>query len=66
MTLEELITKLNRLVKAGKLDPDEPVKIRNTAVSDEAMDAGSDGYVELSEVLVVNGSAYLLIEEDWA
>lgn len=65
MTIEELIEKLTRLVKLGKLDPEQPVMIRNTAVSDEAMEAGSDGYAELSEVLVVREAAYLLVEEEW-
>jgi hypothetical protein len=66
MTIEELIEKLTRLIKLGKLDPEQPVMIRNTAVSEEAMEAGSDGYAELSEVLV-NGEqgVSLLIEEEW-
>ncbi len=62
MTIEDLIEKLQRLIKAGKIDPENIVMIRNTQVSEDAMDAGSNGYTELDEVLVIEETVYLLIE----
>lgn len=55
MTVEELIAKL-RLCS-----PEDEVLVRDTSVSDEAMEAGSKGYVPLEEVLIVEGEPYLLI-----
>lgn len=55
MTVNELIAQLR------KLDDDAEVLVRDTAVSDDAMEAGSNGYVELEEVLVVEGQPYLLV-----
>lgn len=63
MTLGELQSLIARGIKDGKLDPDDDVLIRNTAIGQATMDAGSSGYAELSEVLIVDGVVHLLIEE---
>jgi hypothetical protein len=64
MTIEELIEFLERRLKAGKIHGLGSVKIRDFRVSDEAMEAGSSGYADLEEVLVVGDDVYLLPSED--
>lgn len=59
MNVEQLMEKLKRC------NAEDEVLIRDTAVSDDAMEAGSNGYLELEEVLVVEGQPYLLIETDY-
>lgn len=66
MNVGELIQELQRAVKAGRLHELDDVMVRNTAVSEAAMEAGSDGYLPLDEVLIVTGSpgaAHLLLDE---
>lgn len=62
VTVGELIELLERGVRSGRLHELGSVKIRDLSVSEEAMEAGSSGYVELAEVLMVEDSAYLLPE----
>lgn len=65
MTIEELIEELRRAIRNGA-DPESEVLVRNSVVSEAAMEAGSKGYVELEEVLLVpaTGEIYLLIPVD--
>ena len=63
MTLQEIIDKLTSGIRNGNLDPDEPLYFRDYEVSDEAMEAGSDGWAEVDEILVAGGVARLLPEE---
>jgi hypothetical protein len=65
MNIEELIEFLQRGLRAGTLHGLGSVKIRDFSVSEEAMEAGSDGYKDLSEVLIVGDDAYLLPESGW-
>lgn len=63
MTLEELMSLLSRAIKSGRLDPEREVMMRDLSVSDDAIEAGSSGHIELSAVLVVDGQAFLVPEE---
>ena len=69
MTIEELIKLLQRAVEVGTASESDLVFIRDYTVSDVAMQAGSYGYVDLGEVLMIPeshdtpGGAYLLGEE---
>lgn len=54
MTVEELMSKLRRLIQIGRINEDAVISIRDLSVSQYAMDAGSSGYIELDEVLVVS------------
>jgi hypothetical protein len=65
MTLSELLEKIEYGIKNGILEPDDDVKMRNTAVSEDAMEAGSNGYVTVDEVLIVGGILMLLPEEEF-
>lgn len=62
MPVEELMELLNRALRDGRLSPESAVKVRNTAVSEEAMEAGSSGYSDLEEILIADDEAFLLIE----
>jgi hypothetical protein len=64
MTLEEILEIINRAVQSGRLNLDEPVKFRNFSISEYAMEAGSDGYIEVDEVLIVDGSVLLLADNE--
>lgn len=65
MTIGELLKLLTRAIAQGRLSEDDEVLVRNTAVGEEAMEAGSDGYESLTEVLIdtETPAARLLIEE---
>lgn len=63
MTVEELYNKLKQVIQSGDVDAD--VMVRDLSVSEEAMEAGSSGYKELEEVLIVHGVPHLLITEDY-
>lgn len=65
MNVEELIEALQRAVRTGKLHGLGAVMIRNTAVSEAAMEAGSDGYSELSELLFPGDDTVRLLIEEW-
>jgi len=62
MNIEELIEFLQRRLRNGAIHGLGSVMIRDLSVSEEAMEAGSNGYVELSEVLVIGDDVYLLAE----
>lgn len=55
-----MLDKLNRAISQGKLDPHASVRLRDYRVSDEAMEAGSNGYSDVEEVLFVEDAAILL------
>jgi hypothetical protein len=59
MTIEELLTKINRGLRAGHFTELDSVYVRNPGVSAEAMSAGSNGWTEADEVLVIEGDAFL-------
>ena len=63
MTVDELIGKLQRCIRLGTLDPSRPVLLRNTAIDEDAMDRGEDGYAELDEALIAEGRVRLLMDE---
>lgn len=52
MTVEELIQKLKRAVDLGRVDAEAEVHFRDYRISDEAMEAGSNGYAAVEEVLI--------------
>lgn len=62
MNIEELIEFLQKRIASGTIHGLGAVKIRDLSVSEEAMEAGSNGYLELEEVLVVGDDVYLLPE----
>ncbi len=64
MDLEELESTINRLRSRGRVDDSGTVKVRNPHVSDEAIEAGSDGWIEVGAVLVIDGDIHLEPEED--
>lgn len=65
MTVDELITTLQRKLRAGVIDEDSEVRARNLLISEDAMEAGSDGYADVTEVLIIPDEAVLLlIDED--
>lgn len=63
MTIEELLSMLNRGIKNGSLKLEGKVMIRDLTVDSDAMEAGANGYKDLEEILSIDGSAFLLIEE---
>lgn len=65
MDLEELEGNIRALKRNGRIDEDNcTIKVRNPHVSDEAIEAGSDGWIAVGSVLVVDGDLYLEPEED--
>lgn len=72
MTIAEVIRDLESAVATGRVSADDPVLFRDRTVSDEAMAAGSNGYTEVTETLLitadnsagVTAGIYLLGEED--
>lgn len=65
MDINELEDKLRRLRRAGKIDGTELVMVRNPDVSEGAMEAGSDGYHELEEVLTPGDERIILLGETY-
>ena len=63
MDLEELESHIRRLRSAGRVDDDALIKVRNPGVSEDAMAAGSDGWIEVGAALVIDGDIYLEPEE---
>jgi hypothetical protein len=53
MTVEELLNKINRAISAGKILPSDPVFVRNSSVSEAAVSAGSNPFIEAEEILVI-------------
>lgn len=64
MELEEFDATLDKLRSNGRIEDGAIVKVRNPNVSSEAIEAGSDGWIELGSILVVDGDVYLEPEED--
>lgn len=60
MTAEELIKNLQRKIDLGRISPEDEIYVRDPYVSDAAMDAGTDGYHEVDEILVPGGRVILL------
>ena len=63
MDINGLEDMLRRLRRAGKIDGSELVMVRNPDVSEAAMDAGSDGYHVLDDVLVPGDERIILLGE---
>ncbi|QNL30023.1 hypothetical protein SEA_RUDY_53 [Microbacterium phage Rudy] len=63
MTVEDLINDLKRKVSKGAIALEDEVVVRNPAVSDAAMDAGSDGYHEVDEILAPRDGRVILLGE---
>ena len=62
MNGEQLIDQLRRLERAGRIDLEsDELVVRDPNISDEAMDAGSNGYHELDEVLVPGDGRIILL-----
>lgn len=53
MTIGELLTLLRNGISAGTFSEEDGVFIRDANVSDAAMSAGSNGYVDADEVLAI-------------
>ncbi|QGJ88918.1 hypothetical protein PBI_TEAMOCIL_67 [Microbacterium phage Teamocil] len=53
MTITELIRSLESAVATGRVDMDDEVLFRDHRISDEAMAAGSNGYTEVNETLLI-------------
>ena len=64
MDVRELVDTLNRKLRAGVITEDTPVKLRNASISEGAMEAGSDGWHELEEVLIGEDSVNLFTEPE--
>lgn len=63
MTVEELITDLNRKMRAGAINAEDTIVVRNPDVSEGAMEAGSDGYHEADEILCPQDGRVILLGE---
>lgn len=69
MTIDELLDKIKRAQRAGKIDGDDSVYLRDPDVSEGAISAGSSPWAEADEILVIDGNdeipagIYLTIEE---
>jgi hypothetical protein len=55
VTIEELLDRINRGLRAGAYTELDSVFIRNPNVSEDAMSAGSNGWAEADEFLVIQG-----------
>jgi len=60
MTVDELGEHIKQLKARGRITGDTDVYVRDPNVSDEAIEAGSRGYVDLDEILVLDGEHLLL------
>jgi hypothetical protein len=60
----ELIQKLQRALRDGRLEEDDFVMLRDPEVSDGAVEAGSDPYTDEIEILFPgDGRVVLLVSE---
>jgi hypothetical protein len=59
MTIEELLDRINRGLRAGHFTELDSVFVRNPDVSEEAMSAGSNGWIEGDELLIIEGHEFL-------
>ena len=55
MTIEELLTRINDGLRRGRFTELDSVFVRNPSVSEEAIEAGSNGWTEADELLVIEG-----------
>lgn len=53
MTIAELIEKLRRALNSRDLAPEDRIFFRDHSVTDSAMEAGSNGYQEVEEALLI-------------
>lgn len=60
MTVEEVRQILNR----PNVDEKGLVRVRNTLITEDEMEEGTDGYLDVEEVLVAGDTVYLLLTED--
>lgn len=65
MTVDDLLDKLISLKRAGKIDGDDTIVVRDINVSNAAMEAGSDGWVESDEILVPGDERVMLTGFGW-
>ena len=65
MDIDELETKLRNLRRAGVIDGSETLQVRNPEISEGAMEAGSDGYHEVEEVLAPQDGRVVLLGEEF-
>ncbi|AWY06073.1 hypothetical protein SEA_FIREMAN_66 [Microbacterium phage Fireman] len=72
MTIAELLNLIHSAIAAGTITEEDAVKVRDLNVSPEAMSAGSNGWTEPSNVLVIGSNdsgmdagVYLELEEDY-
>lgn len=63
MTAEDLINDLQRAIRDGRISRDTPIYVRNSDVSEAAMEAGSDGYAEAEDVLYPGDGRVVLLGE---
>lgn len=56
MDVQTLMQRLNQLLRAGKIEETSEVMVRNPHVSDRAIEAGSNGWIEADELLVAEGN----------
>lgn len=63
MSIEDLIERLKQGIESGWLDPAGSVSIRDYSITEEMMEAGTPGYTDLAETLIVDQGIFLLGEE---
>lgn len=61
MMVQELIDDLKRKLRNGVIDESDEIQVRNPDVSEDAMDAGSNGYIEVDEILVPRDGRVILL-----
>lgn len=61
MTVEELMDDLKRKLRNGVITEDNEIVVRNPEISDDAMEAGSEGYHEVDEILVPRDGRIVLL-----
>lgn len=61
MTVDDLINDLRRKVSLGTVSLDDTVEVRNPEVSEDAIEAGSNGYHEADEILVPRDGRVILL-----
>lgn len=59
MTIEALLIKINRGLRAGHFTELDSVFVRDPDVSEGAMEAGSNGWAEADEFVIMEGNDLL-------
>lgn len=65
MTVEDLIDNLKRAIRLGTISEQDSVSFRDLSISDGAMEAGSNGYTEVEEILYPRDGRVLFLGEDF-